>query len=157
MELIGTDVMTTLLLLLVYIFPEVNAFVGRSRLPASRLSCSSRATLCSAAFAAPADGMAAASPEALKVLYDGKCMVCLTNKRVLTLFDRAKTKLNFVNIQDKSYSPAQNGGILFEDAMRHFHVTLPHTSRYCTTLTTPIVQPDFQASSSAIDQCLSRF
>uniref|UniRef100_A0A7S3BUR6 Thiol-disulfide oxidoreductase DCC n=1 Tax=Haptolina ericina TaxID=156174 RepID=A0A7S3BUR6_9EUKA len=114
--------MTTLLLLLVYIFPEVNAFVGRSRLPASRLSCSSRATLCSAAFAAPADGMAAASPEALKVLYDGKCMVCLTNKRVLTLFDRAKTKLNFVNIQDKSYSPAQNGGILFEDAMRHFHV-----------------------------------
>ena len=56
-----------------------------------------------------------------KVLYDGQCMVCLTNKAILTWFDRRKGRLDFVNIRDESYSPAANGGIAFEDAMRHFH------------------------------------
>jgi len=57
-----------------------------------------------------------------KVLYDGKCMVCLTNKAVLSFFDRRKDKLEFVNIRDPDYSPSSNGGVQFEDAMRHIHV-----------------------------------
>jgi len=111
-------------LALALLVPSASAFTVAPRLPIpSRAPCVlSRATPCHAAFAIPADGLDAAPPEPLKVLYDGKCMVCLTNKRVLTWFDRRNTKLNFVNIQDKGYNPAQNGGIDFEDAMRHFHV-----------------------------------
>lgn len=57
-----------------------------------------------------------------KVLYDGQCMVCLTNKAILTWFDRRKGRLDFINIRDPSYSPAANGNVAFEDAMRHIHV-----------------------------------
>jgi len=57
------------------------------------------------------------------VLYDGQCMVCLTNKAVLSFFDRRRAKrLDFVNIREPDYTPSENAGILFEDAMRHFHV-----------------------------------
>ena len=54
----------------------------------------------------------------------GACtQVCLSNKAVLSFFDRRRIKkLNFVNIRDPDYDPAANGGISFEDAMRHFHV-----------------------------------
>jgi len=112
------------LALLLALLPGASAFVAARRLPSvsSRATSVTRALPCHAAFAIPADGQEAASAEALKVLYDGKCMVCLTNKRVLTWFDRSNTKLNFIDIQDKSYNPAMNGGIAFEDAMRHFHV-----------------------------------
>lgn len=48
--------------------------------------------------------------------------VCLSNKAILSFFDRKKTKINFVNIRDKSYNPSQHGGVLYEDAMRHLHV-----------------------------------
>jgi len=68
--------------------------------------------------------MAAATSAALpaKVLYDGQCMVCLTNKALLTFFDRRKGRLDFVDIRSSTYDPAQNGGVAFADAMRHFHV-----------------------------------
>mmetsp|Transcript_24206 Transcript_24206/g.70948 ORF Transcript_24206/g.70948 Transcript_24206/m.70948 type:complete len:150 (+) Transcript_24206:154-603(+) len=49
-------------------------------------------------------------------------MVCLTNKRVLTWFDKRKAKLQFIDIRSKDYNPVTNGGVTFEDAMRHFHV-----------------------------------
>jgi len=63
------------------------------------------------------------SADALKILYDGQCMVCLTNKAVLSFFDRRAVKrLDFVNIRDPGYSPSVNGGVLYEDAMKHFHV-----------------------------------
>ena len=48
--------------------------------------------------------------------------MCLTNKALLTFFDRRRTKLEFVNIREASYEPSVNGGVAFEDAMRHFHV-----------------------------------
>ena len=78
-----------------------------------------------------------------KVLYDGQCMVrahslcrhrkyshaiaraqvCLTNKALLTFFDWRQTKrLEFVDIRSDNYSPSKNGGVSFQDAMRHFHV-----------------------------------
>jgi len=77
------------------------------------------------AVALPIDGGAAAVPndEPVKVLYDGQCMVCLSNKALLSFFDRRAVKrLNFINIRDDNYSPSKNGGVTFEDAMRHFHV-----------------------------------
>ena len=49
--------------------------------------------------------------------------MCLTNKAVLSFFDWRRTKrLQFVNIRDADYTPTGNGGVTFEDAMRHFHV-----------------------------------
>ena len=50
--------------------------------------------------------------------------VCLTNKAILTFFDKRRKvkRLNFVNIREPGYSPTGNGGVSFEDAMRHFHV-----------------------------------
>ena len=62
--------------------------------------------------------------EGLRLLYDGNCMVCLTNKAVLSAFDRKK-RLAFVNVASPSYNPADNGFIQLEDAMRHIHVFRP--------------------------------
>jgi len=73
----------------------------------------------------PSDGDSASSNLAdlpLKILYDGKCMVCLTNKAVLSFFDRRHTKISFVDIRDDGYSPSSNAGVAFADAMRHLHV-----------------------------------
>jgi len=73
----------------------------------------------------PADGDGTSSNPTnppLKVLYDGKCMVCLTNKAVLSFFDRRRTKLSFVDIRDDGYNPSSNAGVAFADAMRHLHV-----------------------------------
>ena len=52
-----------------------------------------------------------------------RSQVCLSNKAVLSFFDRRRVKrLNFVNIRDADYTPAEHNGISFEDAMAHFHV-----------------------------------
>lgn len=48
--------------------------------------------------------------------------VCLTNKAVLSFFDRRHTKISFVDIRDDGYSPSSNAGVAFADAMRHLHV-----------------------------------
>lgn len=76
------------------------------------------------AVAMPLDGpLSVPSADALKVLYDGQCMVCLTNKAILSFFDRRPVKrLNFINIREPDYTPVGNGGVSFADAMRHFHV-----------------------------------
>ena len=39
---------------------------------------------------------AAAAAAAMEVLYDSQCMVCLTNKKLLTWFDRGREKVSFV-------------------------------------------------------------
>ena len=49
--------------------------------------------------------------------------MCLTNKALLTFFDRRREKrLSFVNIREPDYSPSKHGGVSYADAMRHFHV-----------------------------------
>ena len=60
----------------------------------------------------------------LKVLYDARCMVCQTNKALLSFFDRKK-RLEFVDIRQPDYAPAAHGGVSYEDAMRHIHVIEP--------------------------------
>jgi len=67
---------------------------------------------------------ATVAPE-LKVLYDAQCMVCQTNKALLSFFDRRRNRLEFVNIRERDYTPAQHGGVTYEDAMRHIHVISP--------------------------------
>ena len=57
----------------------------------------------------------------MEVLYDSQCMVCLTNKKLLTWFDRGREKVSFVDIRSKSYSGEEHGGVSFDDAMLHFH------------------------------------
>ena len=65
---------------------------------------------------------AATLTSGVEVLYDSKCMVCLTNKALLNWFDRGRERLQFVDIRSPDYSPQLHGGVLYEDAMLHFHV-----------------------------------
>ena len=87
---------------------------------ASRSALTTRSALPSVArwSSLPAAASAAA---AMEVLYDSQCMVCLTNKKLLTWFDRGREKVSFVDIRSKSYSGEEHGGVSFDDAMLHFH------------------------------------
>ena len=67
---------------------------------------------------------AAAAAAAMEVLYDSQCMVCLTNKKLLTWFDRGREKVRFVDIRSKTYNGDEHGGVSYEDAMLHFHTVL---------------------------------
>ena len=67
---------------------------------------------------------AAAAAAAMEVLYDSQCMVCLTNKKLLTWFDRGREKVSFVDIRSKTYNGDEHGGVSFDDAMLHFHTVL---------------------------------
>ena len=71
--------------------------------------------------AAAATAVAASSP-GMEVLYDSRCMVCLTNKALLNWFDRGRKRISFVDIRSSSYSGDEHGGVSYEDAMAHFHV-----------------------------------
>merc|ERR550525_1626288 len=59
----------------------------------------------------------------IKVLYDGLCRVCLTNKAVLESQD-SDGVLSFVNIADDDYEAEEHAGIEYEDAMNELHVIL---------------------------------
>ena len=99
--------MSTLLLL---------PLMGPSLAPAIRFPPRTRPP-CAAATIGTYSGAASA----LEVLYDSKCMVCLTNKAILNWFDRRKS-LQFVDIRSSSYDPVLHGGVSYEDAMQHMHV-----------------------------------
>lgn len=76
----------------------------------------------------------------LKVLYDGCCMICVTNQKMLEWFDK-RNNIDFVDIRKKPYEPAKHSGVTFDEAMKHIHVCAncehPHLSR-CQM---PIVEP----------------
>ena len=92
----------------------VAALVGGRYLPVAALGGGRLRT------SAPVAAAAATAP--IEVLYDGQCMVCLTNKAVLNWFDRGRERLRFVDIREPSYTGDLHGGVSFEDAMAHFHV-----------------------------------
>ena len=48
--------------------------------------------------------------------------VCLSNKAVLSFFDKRRQRISFVDIRDPGYDPVKHGGVAYEDAMRHLHV-----------------------------------
>jgi len=103
-------------IVLLLLATPVSGFVPVASGPTRRAvaHCGSSCSMVSTAAAVPT--------AAAKVLYDGQCMVCLTNKALLTFFDRRKGRLQFVDIRSSSYDPEENGGVAFADAMRHFHV-----------------------------------
>jgi predicted DCC family thiol-disulfide oxidoreductase YuxK len=109
--------------------PVAAGRVPTARVPTSgRMPTSGRVPSIRSSVALVALPLESTRPEQppLEVLYDSLCMVCLTNKALLTFFDRRKTRLEFVDIRSKGYDGDAHGGISFEDAMRHFHVIDSH-------------------------------
>ena len=61
----------------------------------------------------------------IKLLYDGKCPLCLREVNFLLKRDAGRGIVNFVDIADLNYQPEENGGIDFETAMGRIHAVLP--------------------------------
>lgn len=65
------------------------------------------------------------STGAIKLLYDGKCPLCLREVRFLAKKDAGRGLVEFVDIANDNYSPQDNAGIDFETAMGRIHAILP--------------------------------
>lgn len=61
----------------------------------------------------------------IKLLYDGKCPLCLREVNFLQKRDAGRGLVAFVDIADDGYNPAAHGGIDFETAMGRIHAVLP--------------------------------
>jgi predicted DCC family thiol-disulfide oxidoreductase YuxK len=61
----------------------------------------------------------------IKLLYDGKCPLCLREVNFLQRQDADRGLVAFVDIADDRYNPAEHGGIDFETAMGRIHAVLP--------------------------------
>lgn len=73
-----------------------------------------------------ADSASAAQPSwKIKLLYDGACPLCLHEVNMLTKKDAGRGLVAFVDVDDDSYDPAENGGVDFETAMGVIHAVLP--------------------------------
>lgn len=105
--------------------PSAISTAPRQRLPTPLRCCAA-----APAFAAPTGGESDES-YSVRVLFDSACAVCLTNKAMLTFFDKKK-RLRFVDVASDSYLPEANGGISYDDAMAQFHVAELLASVLCT-------------------------
>jgi predicted DCC family thiol-disulfide oxidoreductase YuxK len=65
------------------------------------------------------------STGSIKLLYDGKCPLCLREVRFLAKRDANRGLVEFVDIAQDNYSPEAYGGIDFETAMGRIHAILP--------------------------------
>ncbi|XP_060079398.1 uncharacterized protein LOC132558806 [Ylistrum balloti] len=63
-----------------------------------------------------------------KVLYDGKCPLCVKEVDLLRKFNRGS--VNFFDITKGNYNPADHQGIQYEDAMGALHVISPDKKLY---------------------------
>ncbi len=61
----------------------------------------------------------------IKLLYDGKCPLCLREVNFLKKRDASRGLIAFVNIADDNYTPQEHGGVDFETAMGRIHAVLP--------------------------------
>jgi len=61
----------------------------------------------------------------IKLLYDGKCPLCLREVDFLQRRDGGRGLVAFVDIADDQYNPEDHGGIDFETAMGRIHAVLP--------------------------------
>ncbi len=61
----------------------------------------------------------------IKLLYDGKCPLCLREVNFLTRRDAGRGLIAFVDIADDNYIPEAHGGVDFETAMGRIHAVLP--------------------------------
>lgn len=60
----------------------------------------------------------------IKLLYDGACPLCLREVNFLQKRDAGRGLVEFVDITDLDYAPAEHGGIDFETAMGCIHAIL---------------------------------
>jgi predicted DCC family thiol-disulfide oxidoreductase YuxK len=60
----------------------------------------------------------------IKLLYDGDCPLCLREVNFLQKKDAGRGLVQFVDIADDAYDPAQHGGVDFETAMGRIHAVL---------------------------------
>lgn len=67
---------------------------------------------------------ASASSWQIKLLYDGKCPLCLREVHFLKRRDAGRGLVAFVDIADDRYTPEANGGVDFETAMGRIHAVL---------------------------------
>lgn len=68
----------------------------------------------------------ASTPWKIKLLYDGECPLCLREVNFLQKRDAGRGIVTFVDIADRNYNPADNGGIDYETAMGRIHAVLPN-------------------------------
>ncbi|MGF1523373.1 MAG: thiol-disulfide oxidoreductase DCC family protein [Leptolyngbyaceae cyanobacterium] len=61
----------------------------------------------------------------IKLLYDGDCPLCLREVNFLQKKDAGRGLVDFVDIADDNYNPAENGGVDFATAMGRIHAVLP--------------------------------
>lgn len=61
----------------------------------------------------------------IKLLYDGKCPLCVREVNFLQKRDAGRGLVVFVDIADPSYYPEAHGGVDFETAMGRIHAVLP--------------------------------
>jgi len=60
----------------------------------------------------------------IQLLYDGDCPLCLREVNFLQKKDAGRGLVQFVDIADDAYDPAQHGGVDFETAMGRIHAVL---------------------------------
>lgn len=61
----------------------------------------------------------------IKLLYDGDCPLCMREVNFLRRRDGDRGQIQFVDIADPNYDPAEHAGIDFETAMGRIHGILP--------------------------------
>lgn len=61
----------------------------------------------------------------IKLLYDGECPLCLREVNFLLKRDAGRGIVDFVDIADLNYQPAEHGGVDFATAMGTIHAVLP--------------------------------
>mmetsp|Transcript_251 Transcript_251/g.799 ORF Transcript_251/g.799 Transcript_251/m.799 type:complete len:198 (-) Transcript_251:179-772(-) len=61
----------------------------------------------------------------VRLLYDSDCPLCMREVNFLTKKDAGRGIIDFVDIVDLGYSPEDNQGISFEEAMGRIHAILP--------------------------------
>lgn len=66
-----------------------------------------------------------ASTWKIKLLYDGKCPLCVREVNFLRRRDAGRGLVAFVDIAADDYASEANGGVDFETAMRRIHAVLP--------------------------------
>lgn len=61
----------------------------------------------------------------VKMLYDGDCVLCLREVKMLKSRDQGSGNICFVDIASPEYDPDENLNITFEQAMERIHVIFP--------------------------------
>ncbi|KAL4426836.1 hypothetical protein ABPG77_006622 [Micractinium sp. CCAP 211/92] len=101
---------------------RTNLRVGVQRSQARQLSARAAGGPVAPPTVAGSDNSSSGQPSwTIKMLYDGDCPLCMREVEMLMRRDEGKGRIAFVDIASPDYSPEQNGGITFEQAMERIH------------------------------------